>query len=87
MAKEKKNIKLIPPDIKRCQCLKPNGNTFLTFGGIPGYDRCSNKPLVIVTERKASLGNVKGSMSLCGSCWAVFVKEHDKDFATAKPIV
>lgn len=70
-----KKVKLIPPDRKQCQCLKPNGNTFMTFGGIPGRVQCTNKPCVIVKELKPAKDGLKGSMSLCAECFEVFGKD------------
>jgi hypothetical protein len=68
-------MKLEPPDRKQCQAEKPNGYTFLTFGGRPGRVRCTNKPRLIVTEKKPGKDGLKGSMSLCPDCFAVFQKQ------------
>jgi len=60
-------MKLIPPDLKQCQCEHQVGA--FTLGGVIGQrTRCTNKPIVIVTERKAGPEGKKGSMSLCVSC-------------------
>ncbi|MGH9390490.1 MAG: hypothetical protein ACRD1Z_12805, partial [Vicinamibacteria bacterium] len=66
--------KLIPPDLERCQGEKPNGYTFMTFGGVPGLVRCSEKPTHIAFEPKQE-GREQGSMSLCGECLAVCSKQ------------
>ena len=47
--------KLTPPDPKQCQAMKPNLYTFMTLGGRPGHDRCTNKPVWIATEKKAGV--------------------------------
>lgn len=59
---------LIPPDLKQCQAMKPNGHTFMSFGGIPGRIRCEEKPTVIITEKEQQGDGKKGSMSLCVEC-------------------
>lgn len=84
MSKERKP--LIPPDVNQCQAQKPNGNTFMTLGGRPGYVRCKEKPVVIVTENKPGRDGRKGSMSLCAACWRVMLKQLGGKFATAEPI-
>jgi hypothetical protein len=71
--------KLIPPDRDQCQCEKPNGVNFLTFGGKPGLVRCKNKPIVILKETKPGQDGLKGSMSLCEGCLEVFKKDRDID--------
>ncbi len=77
-----KDKKLIPIDKKRCQAEKPNGNIFMTMGGVVGRIRCSNKPIVIITEKRRPYG----SMSLCKECWGVAIKQlGEKKFKT-KPI-
>lgn len=65
---------LIPPDYKQCQTLKPNGNTFMTFGGVPGHVRCTNKPVFIALEPKRP-GSERGSMSVCKACRASCKKQ------------
>lgn len=60
--------KLTPPDLKQCQTLRPNGNTFLSFGGVPGHVRCTNKPVFIAHEPKRDDGVQSGSMSVCTRC-------------------
>jgi hypothetical protein len=66
---------LIPPDLGQCQAEIPNGNTFMTFGGVPGLVRCKNKPTYIAHEPPRKDGKKQGSMSLCGSCLAVCSKQ------------
>lgn len=73
-----KAVKLIPPNKKQCQAEKPNGNTFMTLGGIPGRVRCTNKPFVIVIEREPNpQDGMRGSMSMCPECFAVFKEQND----------
>lgn len=67
--------KLIPPDLERCQAEKPNGNSFMTLGGVPGLVRCKEKPTHIALEPVRADGKERGSMSLCGSCLAVCSKQ------------
>lgn len=66
---------LIPPDLERCQAEKPNGRNFMSFGGGHEMIRCTNKPMFIVTEKKPGKDGLKGSMSLCARCLAVFNKQ------------
>lgn len=71
-----KKPKLTPPDPDRCQAEKPNGASFMTFGGIPKLERCTNRPFVIVKERVADpRDGLKGSMSLCEGCLKTFKKQ------------
>lgn len=74
MTKKQVEEKLIPPDLAQCQAEKPNGNTFMTFGGVPGLVRCKNKPTHIALEPKQK-DREQGSMSLCGDCLAVCSKQ------------
>lgn len=76
--------KLIPPDPKRCQAEQkvgcwPDGRHFMNLG--PGsIVRCSNKPICITHEKKASrVDGLKGSMSLCAECLAVFIDQNGGD--------
>ena len=77
-----KKVKLTPPDKKRCQAEKPNGYTFMTLGGVPGLERCKNKPDFICTENKPGEDGQRGSMSLCIGCASVMRKQLGRDFAT-----
>ncbi len=74
-------MSLTPPDLKQCQAEKPNGNTFMTFGGVPGLVRCTEKPLFIATEKKPAKDGLIGSMSLCADCVAVFHKQTPDGYA------
>lgn len=72
--------KLIPPDLKQCQAEKPGNGPFVMGGetGDPrkGYlIRCRNKPTVVATEKAPGSDGQKGSMSLCGECQEVFIKQ------------
>lgn len=69
---KKKTPKLTPPDPKRCQAEKPNGNNFLTFGGPVGMVRCTEKPRLLVYEKELVQGERAG-MSLCADCTVVFL--------------
>ncbi len=73
-----KKIKLIPPDRKRCQAIIrsgcfPTAQEMFIIG--PGkMERCDNKPDCIVTEKKVTnKDGLRGSMSLCGSCFVNFI--------------
>jgi len=79
--------KMVPPDTDQCQSLKPNGHTFMTLEGRPGYVRCTNKPVWIATEKKANpKDGMVGSMSLCDECKEVFLKQMGKDYAVLSKI-
>jgi hypothetical protein len=82
----KKTTTLTPPDLKRCQAEKPNGNTFMTLGGRPGRVRCDQLPIYIATENKAGADGQRGSMALCNDCSAVLIEQLGKDYATLTPI-
>lgn len=76
-----------PVDRKQCQTDKPRQTGFMTMGGTIGsFVRCTNVPVVIATETKATPGFRRGSMSLCQSCLEVFNKQMPGGFATFKPI-
>lgn len=66
---------LIPVDRERCQVEKPNGNTFLTMGGVVGLVRCTEKAMFIASEREPGADGRKGAMSLCTDCLHVFLKQ------------
>lgn len=55
-----------------------------TIGGDlnPKTEQCSNKPIVMITEKKPPEGEEgPGSMSLCGHCLNQFKKQMDlKDY-------
>lgn len=75
-----KKVKLIPPDKKQCQAEKPNGNSFMTLGGVPGLIRCTNAPTVIAYELVANPDTgQKGSMSLCEDCLKKFLEQVGMD--------
>ena len=77
---------LTPPDLEQCQAEKPNGNTFMTVGGMPGLERCTNKPLFIATEKKPGEDGQKGSMSLCADCLVVFLRQVPNGYADVQTI-
>ncbi|RLA42176.1 MAG: hypothetical protein DRQ64_00340 [Gammaproteobacteria bacterium] len=66
---------LIPPDPDHCQAEKPNGHTFMTFGGSPGLVECRDPPSAIVFEVGVGKDGRRGAMSLCGPCFDVFIKD------------
>jgi hypothetical protein len=71
-----KKPKLIPPDVAQCQVMKSNGTNFMTFGGAIGRrERCTNKPTTLVKEKKAAKDGLKGSMTMCSSCFEAFKKQ------------
>jgi hypothetical protein len=74
--------KLTPIDIKRCQAEVPNGNSFMTLGGVPGHIRCTNVPTVIASENQPAEDGLMGSMSLCNSCLAKMKEQLGEDYAT-----
>lgn len=79
-------VKLIPPDLKQCQCEKREG-TFMSLGGSPHrLTRCTNKPVLIVTENQPAIDGQIGSMSLCADCYIAFLKQCGPDYATSKAI-
>ena len=43
--------------------------------------RCTDKPLFIVTEKEPGDGGLKGSMSLCAHCLAVFSRQMPDGYA------
>jgi hypothetical protein len=92
MTTAKTSIKpLTPPDLKRCQAEKP-GNGPFSMGGpignpLNGYRvRCDSKPKFIATENKPGDDGRVGSMSLCGSCKDVMLKQLPEGFCTLTPL-
>jgi hypothetical protein len=75
---------LIPPDTVQCQAEKPNGHSFMTIGGRPGLERCTNKPTMLVAEAHPGEDGRIGSMTLCDDCFAVFQKQQPAGFAIFK---
>lgn len=87
MVKKKAETPLTPADPERCQARVPTGGPFVIGGpsGDPldGYRvRCTNTPVVIVTETQPGKDGRRGSMSLCGRCRGVFEKDMPQGFAT-----
>ena len=72
MTKKKAKLKLIPPDVKRCQAEK-RAVTFMSLGGgnCMHLVRCNNKPKWIITEKDKGPDGQRGSMSLCEACLKV----------------
>ena len=56
MKAKTKKFKLTPPDRKQCQAMIPHGchpcATMMFILGPGTWDRCTNKPECIVTERE-----------------------------------
>lgn len=79
--------KMTPADPERCQCERPNGNTFLTLGGTVSLARCRNKPIVIAREKANTHedGQV-GEMSLCPHCMNKMTEQLGEDFAAFRAI-
>jgi len=84
----KKKKKLTPPDVNQCQAEKPVDTNFMTLGGpsVGTMERCTNKPVCIVTENKPGKDGQVGSMSLCQDCLKQFNKQLGPDYATSKPM-
>jgi len=80
-------VKLTPVDEERCQCERPNGATFMTFGASPKLVRCKNRPIVIATEKTIThKDGQQGAMSLCAHCMNKLVDQMGADFATFRAI-
>lgn len=76
MSKKIAAEELVPVDYDRCQADVPNGYSFMTLGGQPGRERCREELAVIVSEDKPSKKDgLRGAMSLCKKCLAVFKKQ------------
>ena len=66
----------IPPDLKQCQTEIPNGNTFMTLGGVVGRTRCGNGAVYLVIENGPSeKAGLIGSMTMCRECKNVFLTQ------------
>ncbi|MBV6343422.1 hypothetical protein [Candidatus Magnetobacterium casense] len=78
----RKKVKLIPVDYQRCQTLVPNGNNFMTFGGVPGLVRCENAAVYVATEREPGPEGLKGAMSVCERCRMKLIEIKGADYAT-----
>ncbi len=71
-----KNVKpLTPVDMSQCQAERPNNYSFMTLGGRPGLERCTNQPTMIATEKVPGPDGQIGSMSLCDHCFSVMQKQ------------
>lgn len=60
MSAKKKNAKLIPPDLERCQAEE---RSFMTLG--PGMNRCADRSVWVAREVKQGKDGLLGEMSLC----------------------
>lgn len=76
-----------PLDVKRCQAEKPNGASFMTFGGVPGLVRCSDEPTFVIVERVADKKGVRGAMTLCAACFEVFKRQEGIEKILVYPIL
>ncbi len=74
---------LTPPDLEQCQAERPNDNSFMTLGGVPGRVRCKNKPTKLMTENAPGKDGQIGSMTLCDHCFSVFQRQMPPNYATA----
>jgi hypothetical protein len=84
---KKEVAELTPPDLRRCQAEKPvpANASFMTLGPTRRV-RCDAVPVVVATEVKPDEHGRRGSMSLCGDCWAVFMRQRGVPEATFEPI-
>lgn len=73
-------MSITPASRHHCQVDVPTGGPF-QLGGSPGdpkngYRRpCGNKPAYIVKEKEPGPDGLRGEMSICSSCWLVFLEE------------
>lgn len=81
-----KKVKLIPPDKKQCQHQTavgawPDAMHFMNLGPA-SLHRCTNRPSVIVAERKPDKKDgLCGSMSLCPTHLTEFMTLHNCSMA------
>lgn len=66
-------VKLIPPDLKRCQAESRDGS-FMTLGPRE-WKQCSNAAIYIATETSPGPDGEVGSMSLCAECREICGKQ------------
>lgn len=66
---------LVPPDPERCQTEISSYRPFMMGGRVHETTRCLNKPDFIVSEIEPDEDGLKGSMSMCKHCYAVFTKQ------------
>ena len=80
-------MKLTPPDKKQCQAMVPNGNNFMTFGGVVGRTQCTNRPSSIIKEVLSHHDDKNcGSMSVCKSCLEKAYELYGKKYFKVKEI-
>ncbi len=79
-----KKYELTPPDRTQCQAEKADG--FMVLGGNHRRHRCTNKPIVVVTERQVGKDGQRGSMSLCEECKGVFEQRFPPSYVKFEPI-
>lgn len=75
------------PDLNRCQALVPNGASFMSFGGVPRRERCTNEPAYVATENQPGEDGLYGSMSLCEDCAGALVEQIGPEYATFHPVL
>jgi hypothetical protein len=75
MARKKDAPKIAPLDVDRCQAEKPNGASFMTFGGVPRLERCNSVPSYVLVETKEDEDGLRGAMTVCSECFEVFKKQ------------
>lgn len=81
-----KLVKLIPPDVARCQAETIHYRPFVMGGNVHDRRRCESAPVYISKERVAGPDGRRGSMSLCAECADVLKRELGEDYATLTPI-
>lgn len=71
---------LDPADTHRCQAeVHIKRSPFIMGGKVYETQRCENRPVVVVTEKRPGPDGLIGSMSLCRDCLAVFQEEDGRD--------
>lgn len=65
--------KLRPADPKQCQAEWKTGS-FMTLGPRE-WERCTSAPIAIIVEIKPGKDRLRGSMSVCADCLAIFKKK------------
>ena len=74
----------VKADKNQCQAYKQD--SFMQFGPIRNR-RCASVPVVIAKENRPRKGyKNRGSMSLCDSCKADFLRRMGENYATLIPI-
>lgn len=77
---------LVPPDRNRCQAEITSYHPFVMGGQVHRTERCTNKPVLLVKEKEAGSDGLRGSMTLCQSCYAVFLKQPGLPAVDVEPV-